>query len=404
MTWIPSWEELLIAWTVLAGVWWIIAYVLARGSHRPPWVHSLDLDDTQDVLLDPRSLSVFKPLASPLDDDELERLKPCLESFISQLGDADELLLGCREPERAALAELVDVMRRRYPRARIRLIVAAGPVDWPNPKVAMLRILAQSAKGELWLWSDSDVVAPPDALRTLRAELAAADAVLLTCPYTIRQDGEGAGLLDKLYVNLEIHPGVLLLRRFGPVSFGLGAGMLFEADAFRRRVDWQALGRCLADDYHLGNRLAPVRVSGVRLHTIPTAKGLRGALSHYLRWQKTVRWCRPGGYAAQIVVLPVLGWLVALAAAPTAPTAWWGLAGTLLMDSVAAVAVCRALDAPISPRRLPALPLWSLARSLAWVASWVPGPVFWRGRRWWRPTVPSRTPIPVLRQGREELD
>lgn len=222
MSWHVSWEGALILWTALGAVWWWIAYVVVRAS--PPKPPARDVDN---VPRDDRSLSIFKPLASPLNDSELARLRPCLESFVAELDELSELLLGCQEPERAALTRFVDDMRRAYPEARVRLLVAAGPTHWPNPKVGMLRILARSAQGELWFWSDADVVAPPGMLRTLRADFAASEAPLLTCPYVIAEDGRGAGILDKLYVNLEILPGVLLLARFGPVGFALGAGMWF---------------------------------------------------------------------------------------------------------------------------------------------------------------------------------
>lgn len=399
MSWHVSWEGALILWTALGAVWWWIAYVVVRAS--PPKPPSRDVDN---VPRDDRSLSIFKPLASPLNDSELARLRPCLESFVAELDELSELLLGCQEPERAALTRFVDDMRRAYPEARVRLLVAAGPTHWPNPKVGMLRILARSAQGELWFWSDADVVAPPGMLRTLRADFAASDSSLLTCPYVIAEDGQGAGILDKLYVNLEILPGVLLLARFGPVGFALGAGMWFEAERFRRLVDWEELGRSLADDYRLGGLMAPAGVASVRLRTIPAARGLKRALRHYLRWQKTVRWCQPGGYAAQVLVLPVLGWLGAVVAAPGSPVSWLGLVGTLTLDSFAALAICRAAGHPISLGRLPVLPLWSLARGLAWGISWLPGPVYWRGRRWWRPVARPRKPVPILQKGRKEID
>lgn len=399
MSWNVSWEEALILWTACGAAWWLVAYVVV---HTAPAQRSSDR--SRKLPSDDRFLSIFKPLASPLGEEELRSLRPCLGSFAAELDENSEMLIGCQEPERAAVSRLVDEMRQAHPQARLRLIVAAGPIDWPNPKVGMLRILAQSARGELWLWSDSDVLAPPGTLRRLRADFAATDAPMVTCPYVIHEDGEGAGLLDKLYVNLEIQPGVLLLARFGPLSFALGAGMLFEAERFRRLVDWQSLGRFLADDYRLGGRLAPAELASVRLETLPAAKGLKAALRHYLRWHKTVRWCQPGGYAAQILVLPVLGWLGAVVVAPTHPVAWLGLLGVLTLDSIAAMAVCRALGCPVSTRRLPALPLWSLARGLAWVASWLPVPVVWRRRRWWRPVAHAQVPVPLLREGREEAE
>jgi ceramide glucosyltransferase len=111
----------------------------------------------------------------------------------------------------------------------------------------------------------------------------------------------------------------------------------------------------------------------------------RGAILHYLRWQKTIRWCRPGSYAAQLIVLPVVGWLTWLILNPTSMVAWLGLLGIVALDTIAALAICRVLGCRIGLRRIYAVPLWSLIRGLSWVACWLPWPIVWRGRRWWSP-------------------
>ena len=396
-----SWTWVLAGWTLLSALWWGIALVLAATARsRPP---------AEDAAVDPRSLTIFKPLASPLESAELERLLPCIESFIAEL-DADresegesELLIGCQRPEREALSRFVERMRRRYPAARVDLHVAPALDAWPNPKVGMLRMLARHARGELWLWSDSDMFAPRGTLRSLRADFAASGGRLVTSPYIIRKEDEG-GILDKLFVDVELYPGVVLMGLFGRVRFGLGSGMLFAAEDFRRRIDWEVLGRVLADDYHVGHRLGPGRLGSVRLHTLPAEKDGWGALLHYQRWQKTLRWCRPGGFAARLLMLPLLGWLTWAAVEPGQLLPWLGILGILALDTVAAARICRVLGCPLPPRRLPAVPLWSLLRGLSWMASWLPGPVVWRGRRWWIPQTRPALQTRAIPRSREDSE
>jgi ceramide glucosyltransferase len=189
-------------------------------------------------------------------------------------------------------------------------------------------------------------------------------------------------LLDALYVNVEFFPGVLLLRSFGPVDFGLGAALLFSRRDFEAHVSWPELGAALADDFVLGQKLKPVRIGRDVLTTRADVATWRDAILHYLRWSKTVRWNRPGGTAARIVVLPVLGWLAYIMGKPESPIGWLGLAGMVLLDVMAAALICRRVGCPLRARDGVLLPLWSVGRALTWLACWLPWPVLWRGQVW----------------------
>jgi ceramide glucosyltransferase len=248
-----------------------------------------------------------------------------------------------------------------------------------------MRILAAHATGDLWLWSDADIRVPANAIRSLRVDLAATGAGMLTAPYVVRHDNRPREMLDALFVNVEFYPGVVLLGRMDLIRFGFGSGMLFEAEAFRRKVDWSFLGECLAEDYHLGRLLAPSGLGTARFETSSSPRDWRGAILHYLRWQKTIRWCRPGSYLAQLIVLPVLGWMAMVLVAPTHPAAWGGLLGIVALDGVTALAIFRSLGYPIRGSALSVLPVWSLLRGLTWLACWLPWPIVWRGHLWWTP-------------------
>ena len=90
---------------------------------------------------------------------------------------------------------------------------------------------------------------------------------------------------------MEFYPGVLFCHQTGPVQFGLGAAMMFPAARFHERARWEELGARMADDNALGRALAPVRISEATLETLASESNWRDAIQHYMRWQKTVRWC-----------------------------------------------------------------------------------------------------------------
>jgi hypothetical protein len=372
-------EVALLAWSGLALAWWLISWRLVSGNFPAPSLYKGDFRESEHPL---RTLTIFKPLP-PLGADEFDPRG--LESFLAQIGEQSEMLLGAHAVDRERIEPWLARMGREHPQAALRVIWRDEPDSVANPKIAWLRILAPHATGELWLWSDADIVAPPDFLRTARAEYESGGVRMLTWPYVMREIVHAPALLDALFVNAEFFPGVLLLGKLGPVDFGFGAAMLFAREDFQRAVTWPALGAALADDFALGQKLKPVRIGRAVLATRADVKTWRAALLHYLRWSKTVRWNRPLGTAARIVVLPALGWMALIACHPSGSLGWLGLAAVMQMDVLFAALICRRVGCRLRVRDLALTELWSLGRVLVWLGCWLPWPVVWSGRSWWRP-------------------
>ncbi len=387
-----SWEWILGIWTCIGIAWWVVAFVQVISARNQRYEAGNP---------DPRRITVFKPLPRSLSEEEFARFDKPIESFIADLDGNSELLIGCHRPDQARLEDYVRKMRERHPGADVRLIVHENPNRYPHLKVSWMRVLEPYATGELWLWSDADMVAPPGTIRSMRVDYERTKARCLTSPYVVRQTGTAAEMLDTLYVNLEFYPGVILLSGQNMIQFGLGSGMLFEAEDFKRRVDWDFLGGCLAEDFHLGGLLKPTQLGSMCLSTVPDAKGWSEALLHYLRWQKNVRWCRPLPYAAQLIIIPLPGWLAWLLTNPAEPLAWMGLAAVLAADFIAALSICRAVGCSISWTKLHTIPLWSLLRGLCWFACWFPWPIVWRGQKWWSPHQAVKPQTEVLDTQRE---
>jgi len=371
-------EIVLALWTGTGLAWWVVAWrlVAAEQGRREP----------TSAAKTRRTLSVFKPLP-PLGASGLGVVATGIESFAAQLDPESEMLLGIHEADRDLTAPFLKRLRAEYPEARLKIVFRSDPDGVANPKIAWQRILASEAGGELWLWSDADIVAPPGFLPSARSEYARSGTAMMTFPYVVREIPAPPALFEALFVNVDFYPGVLLLRALGPVDFGLGAAMLFSRDDFLRRVDWDEIGARLADDFFLGQKLSPVRIGTVSLATHPGACTWRNALRHDLRWTKTIRWNRPGGSFARILILPVLGWIGAVALHPTHFLAWLGLAGMIQADVFFAAAICHGTGCRLKASDLAALEIWSLWRLLLWFLCWLPWPVFWSEKLWHGPRV-----------------
>jgi ceramide glucosyltransferase len=364
-------DVILVAWSLAGILWWSVAWWLVRT------------DTTQSATPEGgvrEPVTVFKPLP-PLGADGWEPFAPGLRSFAAQMEPGDQMLVGVHAKDGAEAETFFASLRSTHSHARIDLVCRAEVDTLANPKIAWQVVLAPHASHPLWLWSDADIILPPGALSAMQAELRPPFR-LVTWPYAVRRAASSPALLETLFVNAEFLPGVLLLRRFGPVDFALGAGMLFRREEFTQAVTWEELGACLADDFHLGQKLQPVRIGPTTLETVASDATWKQAVAHDVRWSKTVRWTRPGGSIARILVLPVAGWLVAVVLHPRQAWSWTGLVLMLQVDALAAWMVCRALGCRLQAKHVILLEMWGFWRVALWMLCWLPGPVSWHGRSW----------------------
>jgi len=378
----PPLSWLLVGWTALAALWWICALWFVRRrltTDAEPAVTTSGAPDEK------QTLTVFKPLPALRSGIPPSELTAALESFVAQTDDRTDILFGVEQQDAAAWEPVFRNWRQRYPQAQLAVICQPRPTTFCSPKSSWWHALASRAQGQLWLWSDADMVAAPGLLTTLRRELIETGAGLVTCPYIVRRVSSPAMWLEALFVNVEFFPGVLACRAWGKPSFAFGAAMLFRAEDFRQRVRWDELGARMAEDNLLGRRLTPVHISDVTLETLAAETRWRDAVLHFLRWHKTVRWCRPAGYAAEVLITPVLGWIGAVFWQPATWWAWTGLVLTVLLETLVAMRLCARLGCATRARDAVVLAGWSLLRAVTWLACWLPWPVVFRSQRriWW---------------------
>jgi ceramide glucosyltransferase len=146
----------------------------------------------------------------------------------------------------------------------------------------------------------------------------------------------------------------------------------------------------LADDYQLGFRVAQtglgVKIMPYVVETNNPEMSLTAYLSHQLRWARTYRVCRPGGYLAYGITHALVYSLAILLATGLAPWAWGVVAATLaLRGTVAGFSGCLCLQGDLPWWAYGLLPLKDLFSFALWLASFLGSRVSW-GERGYRVT------------------
>lgn len=322
-------------------------------------------------------ISILKPLAG-LDDGLEENLR----SFFEQDYPEFELLFAVRNPEDPAIA-VVERLRREYAGIPSRLMITGEP-PYPNAKVFSLRHMIEAARYELLVMSDSDVRVTPEMLRVLAAEFQDSRLGLTTCPYRAVPGSSFWSRLEAIGMNTEFLAGILTARLMEGMRFAVGPTIGARRAALEAIGGVERVKDYLAEDFMLGKLVhdAGWRVglsSYVIEHRIGSQK-LAQNFGHRLRWARSTRRSRPGGYVGQIFTYPVpLGlllfavqpswWPMLAAAAGFRALAAWSTAGFILRDRLTA-------------RFWWLVPVQDLLAFLFWMAGFLGDTIQWRGRRY----------------------
>ena len=288
-----------------------------------------------------------------------------------------EILFGIHSPDDPASAD-VQRLIAEFPALPIRLIVCSSKT--PNPKVGTLADLAGEARYPLLIVNDSDITVPPCYLQDVTAPLSDASIGLVTCLYRAEAH-DWPSRFEALAIATEFAPNTLVAPWFGVSEFGLGSTLAFRKADLERVGGFPAIADYLADDYQLGRKLHSLGlrnlISHVVVSTRMSAGSWRSAWKHQLRWARTIRLSRGGGYAGLPVTFATLWALVA------AVSGHWLLGLGLLGIRMAMALVCGVMV-------LKSADVWKYfylipVRDLAGVAVWAAGlfgdTVEWRGQR-----------------------
>lgn len=286
-----------------------------------------------------------------------------------------ELLFGfsnAADPAKAPVARLAAEFDH------IRLLDATTRTA--NGKVGTLMDLAGIAQGEVLVVSDADIAVPEGYLARVVAPLRDPAIGLVTCAYRARSD-TWAGRFEALGVATDFTPSTMLAPFVGVDEFALGSTLAFRRRDLDRIGGFAAVADYLADDYQIGHRIHALGLkcllSEVIVETHLPGSSWRAMWRHQVRWSRTIRVSRYGGY----VGLPVTFATV------------WALVAALTGHGVVALAILgsrmtMALGAGwwgLGSRDVAVLfwmiPLRDLFGAAVWAAGLVGNTVEWGGRR-----------------------
>jgi ceramide glucosyltransferase len=323
-------------------------------------------------------VSVLKPLKGA-DSDLADNLR----TFFLLTYPSYELVFGTADPHDPSL-EVARRVAAEHPHVTSRFVVSEREVGL-NPKVNNLANMAERARYELLLISDSNVAVPSDYLQVMVGELHRPGVGLVTSP--IRGIGESGlgGVLERCQLNTFVMGGVaavsLLFRR----ACSVGKSMLVRRSDLERIGGFRELGRYLAEDQVTGEAIERLGLRAVVApQPVDNVLGnvtLRGFFARHLRWARIRRHTSSAGYALELLTNPVLPALALVAVDPGSQS-FALLAGTVLLLSIAGYAAEWMLGVSASPLWYPPLVfVRGVVAAVLWPVALLSSGVKWRGHR-----------------------
>lgn len=319
-------------------------------------------------------LSILKPLKGA-DPEMYEALRShCVQDYPEY-----DMLCGVTASDDPAVP-VVEKLIREFPEAKIRLVLCDKRLG-ANGKVSSLIQLAAAAKAEFFVVNDSDIRVEPDYLRTVINELQQPNTGLVTCLYRGTPGRTVASRLESLGISTDFAPGVLTANLIeNGIHFGLGSTLAFRRSDLQEFGGFESIVDYLADDYELGNRIAQhkkVLLSRSVVETHLPDYDCSGFISHQLRWARTIRASRPGGYAGLLLTF-ILPWAMA-ALCVLRSLAGAVLFVTALLARMAMAVVSSRLVLRDRRASLWLVPIRDFVALGVWLGGWAGKKIGWRG-------------------------
>lgn len=336
-------------------------------------------------------VSILKSLKG-LDPGMLDAFRShCLQNYPGEY----ELLFGVSSLDDQAVSA-VHQLQAEFPDHHIQLIECPQRLG-ANGKVSTLVQLASRAHHDFLLVNDSDITVSPHYLSRVMAHFAPPEqrpfhqpprpVGLVTALYRGRMHGTFGSRLESLGIATDFMPSVLVARMLeGGLRYGLGSTLAVSREALEHIGGFEALVDHLADDYELGERIFKagyrVALSAEVVETSVPAYTWSGFCDHQLRWLRTVRDARPGGYAGLLFTHGFALALLNVVASGVSPISLWLLALMFFLRLSLAMTVGAEVlgDHQVLPS-LWLLPVRDLIGFALWIAGFAGNTIVWRGER-----------------------
>jgi ceramide glucosyltransferase len=332
-------------------------------------------------------VSILKSLKG-LDPGMMDAFRShCRQSYAGEY----ELLFGVSSRDDPAVAA-VERLQNEFPDREIRLIECPEQLG-TNGKLSVLVQLAVQAKYDFQLINDSDITVGPRYLERVMGCFApppkavSEQVGLVTALYRGRAHRTLPSRLEAMGIATDFQAGVLLSKMLeGGLHYGLGSTLAVRREALEKSGGLMPLVDHLADDYELGARVARagyrVALSAEVVETSVPGYAWRGFFDHQLRWLRTVRDARPGGYAGLVFTHGLCWALLNVLASGLSLFSLWllGLSFFLRLGQAMIVGAGVLGDHEVLPN-LWLLPLRDAIAMGLWVAGFAGDTIVWRGQR-----------------------
>ncbi len=322
-------------------------------------------------------VTILKPVKG-MDAESFENFA----SFCRQDYPEYQIVFCLASPQDPAIP-VIERLRAAFADLDIQLVVD-DRIYGPNYKVCNLINAWPRAKHDIIIVCDSDIRVGERYLREVAAPFADPGVGLVTSLYRTSAVHGAAAAIEAMGFTAEMVPNVMVALRLEGLSFALGASMAVRREALEKIGGFAALVDYLADDYQLGNKVHRagwrLALSGYFVESVMRRERLGNILSRQLRWARTMRVSRPGGYFASGITQPFPAALLALILSCFTT---YGLGAALLLYATRSFAVLlfsrRYLRDNILPHWLWLLPLRDMLSFCTWALAFTGQRVRWRG-------------------------
>ena len=325
------------------------------------------------------AVSILKPVKGA-DADSYDAFRShCVQDYSSEY----QIIFGVNDNADPAIP-LVQKLIAEFPARDIRLVVCSE-VFGTNRKISNLMHLLREAKYDYVLVNDGDICVSRDYLISVMGRFSSPTLGMVTCLYRGRPSNTFGSRLEALGISTDFAAGVLTAWFMeGGLRFGLGSTLAMNRSALDKIGGFEAVVEYLADDYQLGKRIAEsgfkVELAPVVVETSVPPYSFGRFWEHQIRWARTMRVSRPGGYAGLALTHP-LAWSILLVS--VSPDVWWSW--ILLIAAFAARAASAfstgwlTLRDRFLFRDFWLLPLRDLLALATWIWSYAGNSITWRG-------------------------
>ena len=326
------------------------------------------------------AVSILKPVKG-VDEESYQNFASfCTQEYSGEV----QLLFAVASPDDPAVA-IIHRLRNDFPGHDISLTINPA-IHGPNHKVSNLINAFPKASHDIIIVCDSDIRVSAGYLASVTSHFNDPRVGLVTSLYRTSRVHGIATAFEATGFTTEMIPNVMVALRLEGLSFALGASMAVRREALASIGGFEALADYLADDYQLGNKTHRqgwhIALDDCFVESMVSAENLAVTFSRQLRWARTMRVSRPGGYLASGITLPFPALLMAVL---TAHTPAMALASILLLYGVR-LGICTFFSRcfvrdGLLPHWLWLIPLRDMLAFFSWALSFLGNRVEWRGSR-----------------------